>query len=202
MNDSHRNFLGALLLTAGVSACAAAPQAGAPAATPATAAAAPTGKAIALRNPGFEVPPRLQERCALHWSCTMHADPESFRYTLETARPGAGERSICIESVKKEPWALLTQAVEDPALRGRKLRFSVAVRTEGTTGRGAGPWVLVQGVHPTQGHFERVVPKTDGWERVAVEFIVAPAMTLFEVGGVLEGGGRACFDDARLELVD
>jgi hypothetical protein len=163
--------------------------------------AAPALPTVALRNPGFESAPRVGERCAEHWSCTMHADPSSFRFVLEGAGAGAGQRSLCIERVTKEPWALLTQGIDHEPLRGRRLRLSMAVRAEGIDGRGAGPWVLVQGVPVAQGHFERLAARTDGWQRLSVDFVVEPAATLVEVGAVLEGGGRACFDDARLELL-
>jgi hypothetical protein len=156
---------------------------------------------VALRNAGFETAARPGERCASGWSCTMHADPDAFRFRLETASVMAGERTLCVERVKNEPWGLVTQAIDDPALRGRRLRFSVALRTEGTDGRGAGPWVMVHGAPAAQAHFERLVARTDGWQRIAVDFTVAPAATLIEVGAVLEGGGRACIDEARLELL-
>jgi hypothetical protein len=157
--------------------------------------------AVALRNPGFENAPRVAERCAEHWSCTMHADPEAFRFTLDGRAPAAGQRSLCIERLTHEPWALATQAIDDPGLRGRRLRFSLALRAETRDGRGAGPWVLVQGAPEGERHFESLVARTDGWQRMAVEFTVAPGATLLEVGAVLEAGGRACIDEARLEIL-
>lgn len=174
----------------------------APAAAPVSSAgAAPAANAIALRNPGFELPPRPGERCAQHWDCTMHADPSSFRYQLETAAPAAGERSLCIERVKNEPWALATQGVQNDALRGKRLRFSIAIRADRIDGKGVGPWVMIQDAPPGQRHFERLVPRTDGWQRVAVEFTLAPSATMMEVGVALEGGGRVCIDEARLEIL-
>ncbi len=156
---------------------------------------------VPLRNPGYEDAPRAGERCAPHWNCSMHADPDAFRFALESTAPAAGQRSLCIERVKPEPWGLATQAVDIAALRGKRLRFSLAVRAEKLDGRGAGPWIQMHGVPAAQGHVERLVASTDGWQRLAVEFTVVPAATLVEVGAVLEGGGRACVDEARLEVL-
>lgn len=184
--------LAALLLLAG---CASPPVAQAPA----TATSAWT---VPLRNPGFEEPPRAGERCAAHWSCTMHNDVDSFRFTLESQGAASGRQALCVQRVRDEPWALATQALHDPALRGKRLRLSLALRTDGAVqGRGAGPWALVHGERRPLGHFERLVPATRGWERVSVEFTVAPESILVEMGVTLEGGGRVCIDDVRVELL-
>ena len=145
-----RGVRGALALAAIASvlaACALAPVAVAPA-EPASAAVL-----VPLRNSGYEDAPRAGERCAPYWNCTMHADPDAFRFALESTAPAAG------------------------------------------------PWIQMHGVPAAQGHVERLVARTDGWQRVAVEFTVVPAATLLEVGAVLEGGGRACIDEARLEVL-
>ncbi|HUP29720.1 MAG TPA: hypothetical protein VM122_06065, partial [Usitatibacter sp.] len=92
---------------------------------------AATGRTpVPLRNAGFEDAPRLREQCAPHWGCTMHADVGAFRFRLEDSAPAAGQRSLCIERVKDEPWALATQGVDVEGLRGKRVRFSLAVRAE------------------------------------------------------------------------
>lgn len=162
----------------------------------------PAPRLVDLGNSGFEAPPRREERCAPSWGCTMHNDTESFRFRLDGTAPSKGERSLCIERVKLEPWALATQGVEVGAVRGKRVRFSADIRSEVEDGRGAGPWVQVHGAPLAEGHFERLAMRTDGWRRMAVEFRVAASATLVEVGLVLEGGGRACIDEARLEVLD
>ena len=164
--------------------------------------AAPSGTPVPLRNAGFEDAPRPREQCAPHWGCTMHADVDSFRFRLDAAAPAAGQRSLCIERVKHEPWALATQGVDAEALRGKRLRFSLSVLAETQEGRGAGPWIRMHGVPAAQGHFERLVERSRGWQRLSVEFTVVPGTTSLEVGAVLEGGGRACIDEARLEVLE
>lgn len=178
-----------------LAACAGAPTAPAP--QPAVAQPRP----LAVKNAGFEDPARVQERCANHWSCTMHADPASFRFTLVEGGAASGARSLCIERVKPEPWAQLTQYFEPGDLKGRRLRFSVSVRTEGIDGPGVGPWAQVHGPQRPFPAVGMKVQKTKGWERHAIEFAVDPQAIHFEVGVNLEGGGRACVDDARLEVL-
>jgi hypothetical protein len=167
----------------------------------ATAAQPPEPRVIELRNPGFESAPRGQERCAPHWGCTMHNDTDAFRFRLDGIAPARGERSLCIERLKLEPWGLATQGVDAQALRGKRVRFSADIRAEVVDGRGAGPWVQVHGVPLAEGHFERLATRTDGWRRMVVVFPVAASATLVEVGLVLEGGGHACIDEARLEIL-
>ena len=175
--------------------------AGCAAAGPAEQPRAPS-KSVPLRNAGFEDPPRVNAGCAEHWSCTMHADPGAFRFFVEAGGAAAGKQSLCVERVTPEPWALVTQGVQDPKLRGARLRFSLAVRVDRADGEGAGPWALVHGPQGNLAHAQRLVKSTQGWQRLAIEFPVAPSAQLFEVGLTLEGGGRVCLDDARLEIID
>jgi hypothetical protein len=156
---------------------------------------------IVLKNPGFETASDPQRACALGWDCTMHADPQSFRFFHDDKSPAAGKRSFCIEPVRAEPWALVTQGIHQPSFRGAKVRFSIAVRVEGASGSGAGPWVLIQPPAGRNIHRQQLVNGTQGWQRVAVEVDVPADAQIIELGATLEGAGRACFDDARLELV-
>jgi hypothetical protein len=180
--------------SAPVAAPVASPPASKPVA-PATAAHAP----IALRNAGFEegIPP--DGRCPAGWSCTMHADPDSFRFVVEEASAAEGRRHLCIERVTNEPWALATQSVAPGPVRGKRLRLSMALKVEGLPGAGAGPWMLVQG--RPRAHANRLVKATQGWQRVALELDVPAAADVIEVGATLEGAGRACLDDVRIEVI-
>lgn len=200
----------ALLLSLLVAGCAAAPPAPAPApvAPVAPVAAsrpspklAPAG-AVALRNPGFEADAQGPSNCARSWSCTMHADPKSFRFFADEEKAAGGKRSYCVEPVKKEPWAMITQAILDKSLNGSRVRLTMAVRLQGVDGVGAGPWAQVvrAGVsaRPT---FQKLDKGTRDWQDVSVEFEVPDDAVTVEVGATLRGTGRACFDDARLEVL-
>lgn len=189
----------AALLACGA-AFAAAPAAK-PRGEPARSGPHPVATPVPLKNAGFENAPRAGERCAEHWSCTMHADPDSFRFQVVASGATEGRQMLCVERVTPEPWALVTQGLHDTSLRGKRLRYSAAVRLEGVEGQGAGPWALVHGPMGNLAHVERLEKGDAGWRRLAVEFPVGATAQVVEVGLTLSGGGRACIDDARLEIV-
>ena len=164
---------------------------------------APGDRVIALQNPGFESDPVAGVNCVPLWGCSAHSDPESFRYVVDDAVVAGGRRSLRMERVRPEPWALATQVVKDPKLRGAKLRFSLAVRTENATGNGAGVFFLAHGAGGSvAGHRQRLAQGTTDWQRIAIDVVVPGGAELIEVGAIVEGPGRAWFDDARLEVLE
>jgi hypothetical protein len=182
-----------------VAACAFGLLAGCAATPPGVPPAAPL-RIVALPNGDFEADAAGTSRCPARWGCSTHADPASHRFYLDATSPAGGKSSLCIERVTREPWAVASVAVRDAALRGARLRFSLAVRVEGATG-GAGPWVLVHGPAGNLLHDQRLVNETAGWQRMALEFTVGPTAQAIEVGATLEGPGKVCIDDARLEVL-
>jgi hypothetical protein len=182
-----RAALAALLAGAGLAGCAAAPGAG-------------SARTIALPNADLEAASPAGARCPPRWACNSHADPSSHRFFLDTTAPAAGKASLCIERVTREPWAIATLASLDPALRGMRVRYSANVRVDGATD-GGGPWVLVHGPHGNLLHDQRLVRGTTGWQPIAFEFGVSPEARIVEVGAILEGPGRVCLDDVRLEIL-
>jgi hypothetical protein len=168
-----------------------APSAPATVSPPAVVLAAP-----ALRNPGFEDAAAAGARCPPRWECSAHNDVTSFRFSVSNEAVAAGSGSMCIERVGNEPWALATQAFHTTAMRGQRLRLSMAVRAQGLDG-GAGPFIQSQG---GRANAQKIVKSTRGWERVTVDLVVPGDSNLLVVGVIFEGGGKACFDDVRLEL--
>ena len=160
--------------------------------------------ALPLRNADFEAPLRAQNHCADRWDCSVHADPASYTFRLDTAKPSQGAHSLCIERVGKEPWATVTQAVRDAGgLAGKRLRLSMALRLEGVTGEGAGPWVQLHGPGGRNlKHDQKLFKGTRGWEREVLEFTVLAGTEIVEIGATLEGPGRLCIDEVRLETLD
>ncbi len=174
-----------------VSGCATAP------------AGAPALREIALANPGFELDAIPGRNCATRWDCSAHSDPNAYAYALDEPQPGAGTRSLRIERVRNEPWGIIAQVVRDPALRGAKLRFSHAVRTEGVAGNGVGPFFQAHtGAGVSFGMVKRLATGSSPWKRLEVEFVVPREAVLFEVGALFEGGGKAWIDAVKLELVE
>jgi len=165
------------------------------------ASAPPALPRVALANPGFEEA-APDDRCAAGWSCSMHADPNSFRFFVDAGGAAGGGHSLCIEPVTHEPWGKVAQAVVDPSVRGRRVRFSAAVRTVGVAGRGA---ALQAVVHGNSGQIlavrEEWTAGTRPWRRLALEMDVPAATHDVELGMALEGTGRACLDDTLLEIV-
>ena len=179
------------LLCALLAGCAAPP------APPAAAAAGPAAPAVpTIRNAGFEEPTPADSYCPARWACSAHVDVGSFTFTR--AQGGAsGTAGLCIERVGKEPWALVTQSFHTTAMRGKTLRLSMAVRAQGLEG-GAGPWIQSQG---GRAHAAKLVQATNGWARVAVDLAIPAESNLLVIGATLEGPGKACFDDVRLEAL-
>lgn len=191
----------AFATAAWIGACAAAAPADKPRGEPAKGGPLALPKAVALKNAGFESAARADGSCAEHWSCTMHADPGAYRFGVDVSQPAEGKQAFCVERVTNEPWALVTQGLQDPKLRGTRLRFTASVRVERTDGGGAGPWALVHGPQGNLAHVQKLVQGTQGWQRLAIDFPVGQTAQILEVGMTLEGGGRACIDDARLEIL-
>ncbi len=188
-----------VLVAIAASGCAAPGEA--PVVTPAATARATgpaTLKAPALKNPGFELEASRGARCASEWSCTMHSDPKSFRFFADDTD---GRRSFCVEPVKSEPWALVTQSSFEPALRGTRLRFSIDLRLAAVAGAGAGPWAQVQRSGERAQTHQKLIKGSAPWATHVVEFDVPANAESVEFGMMIRGTGRACFDDARLEIV-
>lgn len=190
-----------------LAACAAGSEApsGAPARPQATSPTPPADRIVALKNAGFEEDAAAGYRCAPKWSCTMHANPESFKFLLDETQPASGKRSLLVQpAAHQEPWALVMQMAPDFAkLRGARVRFSLAVRMEGVQGKGAGPMAIVQWPWGADlNHWKSQESGTSGWKRMQVEFVVPKEGGLLEVGAILEGNGKVWIDDARLEILE
>lgn len=180
-----------------LAACASAPP---PPTSTVPAAVASTGLP-ALANAGFEAPPVPGRGCVPSWNCSTHADGTAYRFAIDDTSATEGRHSLSIERLKPEPWSIVTQTLPAKAFQGRRVRFSLAVRTDSVGGGGAGPWLLLNGGGRVLDHQVRHVTGTTGWERHVIEVLVPADAEHLSVGATLEGPGKAWFDDARLELV-
>lgn len=157
---------------------------------------------VTLRNAGFEAPLRSPNYCADRWDCSAHADPSSFTFSVDASQAAEGRQAMCVERVGREPWATVTQGVHDASLAGTRLRLSMMLRLTGTTGEGAGPWVVLHGSSGQMlKHDQKLVRSTEGWQRATLDIEVLPNTAIVEIGATLEGPGRACIDDVRLEVL-
>ena len=154
-----------------------------------------------LANAGFEAPFAAAGACPPRWGCSVHADGTSFRFAPEVTTATEGKQSLLVERVGTEPWATVTQSFRATSLRGHRIRFSLAVKTGGIDGEGAGPWLLVLGDGKVLDHQVRRVRGTRDWQREVIELVLPDQAETFSVGATLEGGGRAWFDEAKLEVL-
>jgi hypothetical protein len=157
---------------------------------------------VPLANAGFEETQGAGANCPPRWGCSMHADPTSFAFRIDApADAPEGKQVMCIERIRPEPWSIATQSLDARPMRGARARLSLMVRID-APGPRAGPWMLVRGPHGSLLDFlERPVASTKGWERLEVELPVGADAQGIEVGATMLDGGRACFDDARLEVL-
>lgn len=156
---------------------------------------------VPLKNADFAMDPPPGRTCPAHWGCSMHADPSSFRFSVATD-PRSKVRSLRIERIKNEPWAIASQTIPAGALAGQRLRLTAAVLADEVEGKGAGPMLIIQGVGGhTIADAQQLLPRTPGWKQVSVELDVVAGAQAVEIGLLLEGGGVVRFDDVRLEVL-
>jgi len=163
----------------------------------------PAGIAVPLANAGFESESIAGRECPHKWDCVVHATAHSFRFSLDETTAASGRRSLRIERVTDEPWAMATQTVwTGPKTRGVRMRFSLAIRSLSQGGPGVGAIVAAQNGSGAQvGLWKSYVPSSGEWKRALVEFDVPASAALIEVGVVVDGSGPAWIDDAHLEIL-
>ena len=185
------NWCVAAMAATFVASCAAPGGAGNPAA----------GKVVPLPNANFEKAYKVT--CPPDWGCVAHNDPLSFRYYIDETHPGEGKRSLCFEPTKREPWGKVVQAFHDGPWRGKRVRFSMLVRTENVSftqaGMGAGVFVFAHAA--TLVRHDTLIHGTAEWQRLSAEIDVPQDTRVLEVGVTLIGTGRVCADDAVLEVL-
>lgn len=170
--------------------------------------AAPPVAGIPLVNPGFESTAPGKVGSPDGWWAVQHAGPLSYTFELDTTIVHAGERSLRVTSVGPEPFGAVYQKLEAKAWRGRTLRFSGWLRTEGTTGNryGAGAGLKL---HSTRGGYPLEVAEmrhdavhgTTDWTRYEIALKVPQEAEHIEAGLVLFGPGTVWFDGASLDLM-
>ena len=110
-----------------------------------------------------------------------HSGTHSLRlHANETAQPVHGGPLLHVEA-------------------GKRYRLSVWARTRGVTGQGAYLRVKKQEDSPDERRSKRLTGDND-WTRLAIEFKPAKGEPFAVPGLVVEGGGKAWFDD--IELVE
>ena len=179
----------------------------APASAPAQAAApaAPSARSphgTTVINPGFEsTVPGRRNNDPEGWFSHQHAGTLSYRFTLDTTNPRSGARSLRIENIGPEPYGAITQAIDGRPYRGKTVKLSAWMRTQGTE-NAALTLAAMSGGIPLAHNFmsEKPVKGTTGWARYTITLPMPPATEFVEVGAMIQGKGSVWFDDVEVEV--
>lgn len=207
---AHRARLALLLLAlaAPVVAAASAPEAKAPPAVPPEKAAKPVAS-VPLVNAGFESTAQGKAGSPDGWWAVQHAGPVSYTFRPDTAVKRSGERSLRVTNVGPEPFGSVYQTVQAAPYRGRTLRLSAWLRTEGATGNGFATGAGLK-LHSARGGYaldviemrQDAVHGTTDWTRYEITLKVPAEAEQIEAGLTLFGPGSVWIDDVALDAMD
>jgi hypothetical protein len=163
---------------------------------------------VPLVNAGFESTVPGKVGSPEGWWVVQHAGPLSYLFEPDTAIRRSGERSLRVTNVGPEPFGSVYQTVVANALRGKTLRFSAWLRTEGTTGNGFASGAGLK-LHSVRGGYaldltemrRDAVHGTTDWTRYEIVLKVPAEAEGVEAGLVLFGPGRVWIDDVALDVV-
>ena len=178
------------------------------AAAPGVDADAPA-KQVEVANPGFESNEPGRQGAPPGWWKLQHAGPDSYAFVLDPSNPRGGERSLRITNIGPEPFGTILQKLDAAPFRGRALRYSAWVRTDGAKGNryGAGAGLVLhalRGGYPVSHVSMRkdAVGGTTGWARYQLTLKVPDHAEHIEIGLSLFGPGSAWLDDVELAVVE
>jgi hypothetical protein len=143
-------------------------------------------------------------RAPVGWAVS-HSGATPFRATVDTRVAHGGVASARLEpmSAAVDGAGTLQQAIPADSYRGKRLRFSGFVHTEGVTGW-TGLWMRVDrpGARSAFDNMQdRPLRGTQGWARHEVVLDIASDATAIRFGLLQDGAGRSRLDDAALEVV-
>ncbi|MBN1210093.1 MAG: AraC family transcriptional regulator [Myxococcaceae bacterium] len=155
------------------------------------------------------VTPKLNDakKLPVGWFVTQSA-PNLYEAGVDTNSPCEGIRSAFLRSRTETPngYGTFMQAFGAQDFRGKRLRFSAAVRVKDVDGW-AGLWMRVEGADPKQplgfdNMQSRSLVGTLGCKRFDVVLDVPVEATTVMAGLLLSGTGEAWLDGVRFEVVD
>jgi hypothetical protein len=140
------------------------------------------------------------------WQFTGPADDPKladlgYEGGFDSAHSHSGHRSAFLRSMVDQPrkQAVVMQSVAADRYRGRRVRLSAWVLTDGRTQ----PWfgLNVTNGGASVGRVDLQVKPGGGWQRQEVVLDVAASAQSLHFGLLLAGPGQAWIDDVRLEVV-
>jgi hypothetical protein len=165
-------------------------------------------RAFRSQTPSFETAKEGTVDIPDGWIAMQHAGKPSYKVALDESVRRNGKRSVRIENTGPEPVGTVQQALSAAPYRGKTLRFSGWLRTEGATGNvfGTGAGLMLNSMRGGYPHVYsqmqgNAVNGTTDWTRYEVVLTVPNDADHLEIGVLLFGPGNAWFDDAALDLL-
>ena len=150
-------------------------------------------------------PPPASEKIA-GWFLAGSAG-DRYRIVRDREIKQSGQASARLESVNApaDKFGTLMQTSDAMAFRGKRLRFSAALRAKDVSGR-VGLWMRIDRERDLRGPFdnmdERPISGSSDWRRDVVVLDVPRDAERINYGLILQGTGMSWIDDAQLEVVD
>ena len=132
---------------------------------------------------------------------------DGYELSRNEAEKHAGKASGCVKSTgdAAEGFGTLTQAFAADAYRGKRLRMTAYVKTDGVEGW-SGLWMRIDGKEKTGLAFdnmmERPVKGTTDWKKYEVVLDVPEDAEAIFFGYLVAGKGKGCVDDIAFDVVN
>lgn len=165
--------------------------------------------AVPVANPGFEE--EAPGGRPTSWGGPAAASPPAdgaqppYRVAIDADNPREGRGSARLERVGpagSQPFGAISQAVDATSYRGRRVRFTAAVRVAAPQAAQVGLWLRVDRAAGRLGFFDnmnnRPITSTE-WADYTIEGDVASDAERIMLGLLLVGDGKAWIDDVRVE---
>jgi len=171
--------------------------------------AAAQAPAVPVANPGFEVeePGGRPASWGGPVAASLPADgaQPAYRVAIDVDNPREGRGSARLERVGaagSEPFGAISQALDATSYRGRRVRFTAAVRVAAPQAAQVGLWLRVDRTAGWLGFFDNMNNRpitSTAWADYTIEGDVASDAERITLGLLVLGDGRAWIDDVRVE---
>ncbi len=138
------------------------------------------------------------------WMAT--AGTSSYRIGIDRSVKHSGTGAGHITAIEANPsnFAIVMQTIRADDFRGKRVRFSAYLRTQGAAGSGAGLWLRVDangGAAALDNMSTRRVTRNTEWTRVECVLDVGDDAVGLAMGLLYGGPGEVWIDDVSLEIV-
>jgi hypothetical protein len=134
--------------------------------------------------------------------------PKDYSVSLDRSQVHSGSSSALLASQVPTPggFGTLMQTAQADAYRGKRIRFTAYVRSEGVA-KWAGMWLRVDGAANSpalafDNMADRPIKGTTDWQACSIVLDVAQEASAIAYGILLDGPGKVWIDTGRIEVVD